>query len=248
MHDSETSVKARMLKAASTQAKFIVAISVLSNFLALTHTLSVSLQTVNIDLFDALFNVSNVIALLRDERQNAETRFVDVWNDSKALARCAQTELVKPRQASRQRHRANTPADNDEEYYRRACYIPFLDSLIAELESRFTGHCEAVCRLACVIPRFVNKYTYTDLQPAVHLYAQFPAEEILLTAEFHLLQQKWKSGPNSGSLADRVIPCNALDALVACNRELFPNMYTLLFIAAILPVTTSSAERTFFPH
>ena len=52
----------------------------------------------NIDLFDAVSNVSrpNVIALLRDERQNAETRFVDVWNDSKALAQCAQTELVKP--------------------------------------------------------------------------------------------------------------------------------------------------------
>ena len=70
-----------------------------------------------------------------------------IWNDSKALAQCAQTELVKPRQVSRQRHHANTPVDNDEEYYRRACYIPFLDSLIAELESRFTGHCEAVCRL-----------------------------------------------------------------------------------------------------
>jgi len=33
---------------------------------------------VNIDLFDAVSNVSNVIALLRDERQNAETRFVDI--------------------------------------------------------------------------------------------------------------------------------------------------------------------------
>ena len=54
MHDSETSVKARMLKAASAQAEFIVDISVLSNFLALTHTLSVSLQTVNMDLFDAV--------------------------------------------------------------------------------------------------------------------------------------------------------------------------------------------------
>ena len=91
MRDSETSVKVRMLKAASTQAEFIVAISVLSNFLAFTHTLSVSLQTVNIDLFDAVSNVSNVIALLRDECQNAETRFVDIWNNSKALAQCAQT-------------------------------------------------------------------------------------------------------------------------------------------------------------
>ena len=34
MHDSESSVKARMVKVASTQAEFIVAISVLSNFLA----------------------------------------------------------------------------------------------------------------------------------------------------------------------------------------------------------------------
>ena len=65
----------------------------------------------NIHLFDAVSNVSNVIALLglRDERQNAETRFVDVWNDSKALAQYAQTELVKPRQASRRYLSVNSP-------------------------------------------------------------------------------------------------------------------------------------------
>jgi len=66
---------------------------------------------VNIHLFDAVSNVSNVIALLglRDERQNAETRFVDIWNDSKALAQYAQTELVKPRQASRRYLSVNSP-------------------------------------------------------------------------------------------------------------------------------------------
>ena len=63
----------------------------------------------NIHLFDAVSNVSNVIALLRDERQNAETRFVDIWNDSKALAQYAQTELVKHRQASRRYLSVNSP-------------------------------------------------------------------------------------------------------------------------------------------
>jgi len=38
---------------------------------------------------------------------------------------------------------------------------------------------------------------------------------------------------------------NSLEALDVCNEEAFPNVYKLLNIMAALPVSTSTAERSF---
>lgn len=40
-------------------------------------------------------------------------------------------------------------------------------------------------------------------------------------------------------------PSNALDAIIACNEQLFPNVFTLLQILITIPVTTATAERSF---
>jgi len=50
---------------------------------------------VNIHLFDAVSNVSNVIALLRNERQNAETPFVDIWNEASEASTSQPSVLVR---------------------------------------------------------------------------------------------------------------------------------------------------------
>jgi hypothetical protein len=41
------------------------------------------------------------------------------------------------------------------------------------------------------------------------------------------------------------IPDNLIQSLSACDRDNFPNLYTLLQIACILPVTSCEAERSF---
>ena len=89
------------------------------------------------------------------------------------------------------------------------------------------------------------------MQPAVHLYAQFLASNIVVKAEFELWKMRWTAKPKASvdctvkRQPDIIKPSNALHALSVCNRQLFPNIYTLLHIAATLPVTTASAERTF---
>jgi len=40
-------------------------------------------------------------------------------------------------------------------------------------------------------------------------------------------------------------PATAIDSLPLCSADFFPNIHTLLIIAATLPVTTATAERTF---
>ncbi|KAF0707451.1 zinc finger MYM-type protein 1-like [Aphis craccivora] len=58
-----------------------------------------------------------------------------------------------------------------------------------------------------------------------------------LKGEFELWQMKWET--------ETVIPTNSLDTLLNFPEEIFPNIYTMLKIFSILPVTTASVERSF---
>ena len=42
-----------------------------------------------------------------------------------------------PRQTKYQVYRSNVPADDTEEYFRKAIFIPYLDSIIQSLRNRF---------------------------------------------------------------------------------------------------------------
>jgi hypothetical protein len=47
------------------------------------------------------------------------------------------------------------------------------------------------------------------------------------------------------SVPDNDRPTSAIETLPLCSVDFFPNIRTLLLIAATLPVTTATAERTF---
>jgi hypothetical protein len=113
------------------------------------------------------------------------------------------------------------PASSPEEYYRRGVFLPFIDMLLTELDSRFLSHSSTVFRLGCLIPQFVHKYTYTDVQPVVKFYGDFVADETFVQGEVEVWQQKWASVPHTER------PQNALEALAMCNKQFFPNIYTI---------------------
>ena len=54
-----------------------------------------------------------------------------------------------------------------------------------------------------------------------------------------------KYGRTNGLKLKRPHPSNAVEALEICDKEVFPNLHTLLVILCTLPVTTATAERSF---
>ncbi|XP_025192657.1 52 kDa repressor of the inhibitor of the protein kinase-like [Melanaphis sacchari] len=60
-----------------------------------------------------------------------------------------------------------------------------------------------------------------------------------LESELKVWIEKWKSVP------DKKLPKSAIDTLDVMSKDLYPNIWCLLSILATLPVSTSSAERTF---
>ena len=57
-----------------------------------------------------------------------------------------------PRVEKHQTMRSNVPAESPKNYYLRNLYYPFVDSMILQLDQRFSGHVKAVMRLSSLLP------------------------------------------------------------------------------------------------
>ena len=75
---------------------------------------------------------------------------------------------------------------------------------------------------------------------AVDFYATILDKE-KLASELRSWNYKWRNAAQ----VDTALPMNALTSLEHCSVAFYPNIRKLLTILATLPVTTSSAERSF---
>ena len=129
-----------------------------------------------------------------------------------------------------------------EDHFRVNFYIPFLDDLITQLETRFSSKEEAVMKLDRLIPSH-PLFVETDnewLTSAFELYEEILGDSSVrqVKAELLLWQQMW-------SQLDRADVSSFTTALNRCDQECFPNIWRLLGIAVCQPLTTASAERAF---
>lgn len=143
-----------------------------------------------------------------------------------------------PRNCKFQMHRSNVPPSTPEEYYCRTVYIPFLDDLIRSLEDRFESHKATIVSLQCVLPTRCQNCEYVSIEPAVKFYGSDVGHEDVVESEFQLWCIRWKR-------ENCDLPITALESLVQCNKGLFPNIYILLKLLAVLPVSTATVERSF---
>src|SRR6218665_1667109 len=65
--------------------------------------------------------------------------------------------LALPRLCRRQTHRANTIGGDFESYYRTSIYVPYLDSLVSSLESRFSSNNSAQFNLFYLHPKMMQE-------------------------------------------------------------------------------------------
>lgn len=149
---------------------------------------------------------------------------------------------IIPRTVGTQKHRANYIANDGDccTYYRVSIFYPYLDDLLSSFNERFNSNSSLISSLSCLLPSKVKKNTFDDLQMALEFYKddlQIDSYSSTLKGEFELWQMKWET--------ETVIPTNSLDTLLNCPVDIFPNVYTILKIFTILPVTTASVERSF---
>ena len=82
-------------------------------------------------------------------------------------------EIQMPRMTARQRNRNNVPATSSNEYYKRAVFLPFIDTCIAQLNERFRQHAAKAYQLSALLPRVCVTRPFSEIERTAELYKVF---------------------------------------------------------------------------
>ncbi|XP_033225358.1 zinc finger MYM-type protein 1-like [Belonocnema kinseyi] len=220
--------------------EFLICLHIINVIFQLSLPLSRELQRVNLDLVQAM----DLAKDLREEVKRIrakEDAFYEIYEASKKIAENLDIEIKHKRIARRQKNRANPEVQSTKDYFHVTVFNPFLDFYIMDLGERFTKHENILEGFSALFKHDLNEIEKV-------------ADKFIKTVEFY--QEFLTAGPHAvlvelevwkGYLIRRgdIKPGNSLDALDHCPEENFPNINVLLRILATLPVSTSTAERTF---
>lgn len=127
--------------------------------------------------------------------------------------------------------------------YMKNIYEPFIETTLTELGNRFSKHQKILTNAFSLLPSYVVDKEFSDVKQAFDFYKDdLPSNDInVLAAEFDL----WQNKGRKTSITDR--PSNLIDSLNALLpiRSFYPNLNYLLGLFSVLPVTVSTAERSF---
>ncbi|GBO01513.1 hypothetical protein AVEN_36108-1 [Araneus ventricosus] len=144
-----------------------------------------------------------------------------------------------PRVCRLQTARNNVPDSTEEEYYRRAVYVPYLDDFCNSLKERFESHKETVASLQHILPEFCTKANFYSLEAAFNFYEEYLSHKEVVQSEFMSWKEKWSQKKSEN------LPKTAISSLEKCDKTFLPNIYILLKLLAVVPVSVATVERSF---
>jgi len=143
------------------------------NFMAVYHLLShlagvtVKLQSSSVDVLEAYANMEGIKELYQDIRSDISTSYAPIYAQAVSLAEEVGVVPLKPHSTGLQQHPNNVPADNVQEFYLCNLVIPFIDSLISELNCQFLPLAKQSVGLLCLVPTVLCEKTTVHLDGAI---------------------------------------------------------------------------------
>ncbi len=226
--------------------EFLSALVITNGCLQYLRGLTISLQEEAKDIVQAVSEIKTVTSSLEQVRENVDSYHSRWFETISEICREVGVIPSMPRICSRQHHRANTPASDPSEYFRRNITVPILDHLLAEFDRRFSLHQRTAFQGFYLVPSVLVKKdleTVSDVLMKVGEYYDLDLPNISsLCGEIHNWYSKWKSEEENHGLAS--LP-STLSSTLPRISSFFPNIKVLATILCTLPVTSCSAERSF---
>ncbi|XP_075063917.1 52 kDa repressor of the inhibitor of the protein kinase-like [Mixophyes fleayi] len=244
-----SSFKAQALLSALQNIEFVVALHCQLAIFTLCLPLSRLFQKKTVDLTGAAALVTDLLSVLNKQRVNCNEEFSSIFSKASQVLSKPDVAIELPRITKKnQMHRANIPVSTPEDYYRQAIYIPLLDSVTCDLQSRFSVETLSSCDLTCLLPRNILLLNNEALTLKVktfcstygNLISTNPSLEWALLSEVHLWKEKWIQSGDSITLPESVE-----EALQACDEDVYLLVNSFLKILLTLPISVSSDERSF---
>ena len=238
--DKDTITKAQGLKASLLSFQTVVVFITTKNILDEVKALASKLQKRDQDIFEAYMMVDEVIGNIKSARKNIGSDFQIWYKEILDLTEKLGIVEAIPRKTSIQRNRSNTPSSCPIDHYRKSMAIPLLDSLIIQMQDRFSDEDRHARHLLYLVPSIIVNDSLELSEATEGMLSwendlPFPKS---LGNELRRWQSMWQS-------AEKELPSNLLLALGACDVDAFPNIHRLLLIACTLPISSAEAERSF---
>ena len=234
--DSKSVTDAHGLLHAITSDSFLVAFQTNMYFFGYTKGLSTLLQGSALDILTAFDEVQTVKRELQDIRSNAEKEFSSVFQTITEMAHVIGKEPGIPRTCVRQTQRVNVEGQTPEGYWRVAVFVPFLDNLLTQLNTRFTQMSREAVQGLLLLPQNLSRLDDAKISQLKVSYLEDLPQPDLFIPEVRLWKRMWASA--SGDLLQSLS-----SVLSATNDKQFPNICTILKLLIIIPVTTATVER-----
>ena len=185
-------------------------------------------------------HVDKPLLLFDNHRKNAEKYFAEnIYASSLTTAEEIGVTVSLPRQCDRQVHRANI-GGTTEKYYRRSIYVPYMDSPIQSLKSRFSETNTPAFTLYKLHPAHLEKNNRSEYKALVQTIQQFYSLD-----NFEQEAMSWYDMQKQGLLSqsENLEELNFIDLVQ--HIELYPAVRQAFITLLTLPATTCTVERSF---
>ncbi|XP_078585777.1 52 kDa repressor of the inhibitor of the protein kinase-like [Branchiostoma floridae x Branchiostoma japonicum] len=205
-----------------------------------TKSLSCNLQGSTMDVITAHGQVDRVLQEMRKVREKAEEEFQKVFQAACQMADKTGHKIEVPRRCRRQTLRSNVEADTPEAYFRRSVFIPFVDSMVEQLATRFRQLTVHACHALMLIPSDLHNMTEDHINQLHEYYEPDLPSPFSFHQELRLWKAQWKDTPVK--LKPTSLPSTLSHPY--SNPGVYPNVCAMLHILMLTPVTSAGVERS----
>ncbi|XP_050062925.1 52 kDa repressor of the inhibitor of the protein kinase-like [Aphis gossypii] len=242
-NDSSGSTTDANLLLKAIDSEFIVSVYVVKLLFSFGLPLCKQLQKERIDLKEAVDLTKDIVSELKSMRSECDNEFNKIFLQAKAMAVKIDIELTIKRLNKRQTNRANPLSDQKmdaETYYKITVFIPYVDYFITKLENRFLAHSDIFKGFESLFSSntILTEVEETSFMKLVEFYQPDVENLDILLVELKLWRRKLSRSSNN-------VPKSAIQALIECDANIFPNIFIIIKILCTLPVSTTTPERMF---
>jgi hypothetical protein len=202
------------------------------------------LQGEQMEVYTGFQKVNQIISFYSHIRTSMDDYFTNLYEKIRILATSVESEEKFPRMTTRQIFRGNTHATTAMEYYKRNVVIPFVDTILNELNTRFNEEKRAHIEICSLLPQAMATKDTSSIKSTEKII--FEKWESLLPrpSSFSSELQRWHHLCSQLQLQEESASIVSLIQHHA-DATFFPNIRELLSILAVLPLGSCEAERSF---
>lgn len=245
-NDSVSAPKAEIYLKSLLSCQLLISLECVSHLFSLTLPLSVLFQKKTLDFKAANELVDDLLTVLKTERENVTEAFHGMFEKVSVTAAELDIDIVLPRRVGRQVHRDNHPSDSPEEYFRVSIFIPMLDHIISDIESRFKKETRDALELNVLLPDHILQLDSQTLSASLSkLWNKYAG--LLSQSNTYSSLQKFESEVKLWKEKCRRLDVNisVSGALKACDKDVFPYCHILLKIFLSFASSNATSERSF---